>query len=158
MERNEVGNVDKTAPKGQIRIDPDWKGCVGFIMPIFPAVIMLFVGSREEFLRHSDAVDLEFNKRLSAKERMMERDGFAHTITEGVDALIRLPKLDMSDELCVGQLYHEALHAALNIVTAFGLEIGKGGEILTYLQGYIVSRLLEEVRKSEEEDVSTLES
>ena len=130
-------------------VDKDWMGGCGFILPILNGTVSLFVGGESELFAYFSDAKAESTKRMMANARLAPRAAgvvTGTTLWDGASAMIWLPKLDLGDEANVGSLYHEALHVALLTIDRTGVEVGKHGEILAYLQGYIVKSLLEELR------------
>lgn len=132
-------------------VDKDWVGGTALSIPMFPAIVGLFVGSSDDMFKYYAGVKDHSLLRMLAKERL---DSYSDAdkgwvFIEGAESIIRLRRLDLSDMKCVGTLYHEALHVALDIVLRVGLEVGRNGEILAYLQGYIVEKLLDELRNGD---------
>ena len=142
-------SAEKKAPQFPKALEnAEWKGACGILVPIFNEAVSLFVGSTQDCFSYYRDAKSECVKRKLAKLRLAESvpNELGATVWDGASALIVLPKLDMSDEACVSTLYHEALHVALLTINRIGIEIGSYGEILAYLQGYIVKALLYELK------------
>ena len=161
--RNEEEKGEKNAGQAPkelkgFGVDPEWSGSIAFQLPIFPAVITLFVGSRKDFFTHYADAKAETTKRIVARVRCLPYDPkteLGHTLIEGVYSLILLPSIDMADEKAVASLYHEVLHVAIDIVNRVGLEVGRGGEVLTYLQEFIVKQIFDEIRSGRGREFSS---
>lgn len=135
---------DKNVKKTDRLHDKNWRGeCMVFV-PIYNEQVILFVGSQDQALNYFDA--RAGMKNIIAKVRLSENCGAMATTTFGNgQALIMIPELDLHDMKCVTSLFHEALHVAMIIADRTGIEIGKYGEVIAYLQEYIVKSLLREI-------------
>ena len=141
--------TEKKAPQVPKALEnAEWKGACGILVPIFNEVVLLFVGSAQDCFSYYRDAKSEGIERKLAKLRLAESvpNELGATVWDGASAMIVLPKLDMSDEACVSTLYHEALHVAMLTINRIGIEIGSYGEILAYLQQYIVKSLLYELK------------
>ena len=121
-----------------------WEGHTGIEIPLLPAGVIMFAGSKEEFISWAEKSGKKL--RMIAAHVMSSSDpsGMVKgcTINDGALSLILVPRFDDADQECVANLYHEALHVALAQLRRLGVEIGEDGEILAYMQGYIVKNLL----------------
>ena len=135
---------DKRVEKADRLHDKTWRGECMILVPIYNQEVTLFVGSKNEMLRRFDKD--EGLKTIMAKATLSQNDAAAgSTLFAPGQALIRIPELDLHDMKCVTSLFHEALHVAMIIADRTGIEIGKYGEVIAYLQEYIVKSLLREI-------------
>ena len=131
-------------------VDKNWSGGCGFLLPILNGTVSMFVGGESDLFAYFSDAKSESTKRMIASARLSPKAAgpvMGTTLWDGTGAMIWLPKLDLGDESCIDSLYHEALHVALLAIKRTGVEIGEYGEILAYLQGFIVKSLLAELRQ-----------
>ena len=126
-------------------IDKDWKGSTGIIVPILNEAVILFVGDDDDLLKYHEksrnTITLNIDAMVRTDDTNWKRS-LGRTISYEGTSLIQIPRIDLSDINCMDSLYHEALHVALLTIKRTGVEIGNYGEILAYLQGYIVKSLI----------------
>lgn len=128
----------------------EWKGHTGIEIPLLPAGVIMFAGSKEEFISWAEK---NGKKLRNIAAHVMSSSGPSamvkgYTINDGALSLILVPRFDAADEECVANLYHEALHVALAQLRRLGVEIGEDGEILAYMQEYIVKNLLKMINET----------
>ena len=145
----------KKEKKGKKRIpeplkDKDWSGGCAISVPVFKHAVCLFVGTKDGYIRYRRN-SCETNQELIDLCRYIEgewpRPGEGMMVAPIGMPEILMPCLDATNEEHMATLYHEALHAALFIINKIGAKVGEDGEVLAYLQGYIVKHLLHELRE-----------